>query len=431
MMNNKLIAALKLYGEAWAVEANALDGLVAQLQLIPAEAMYLDRSNSRAESEYQVVDGVAEIRVTGPMAKDTTSLQSLLGVCSTVSLRRQVRHADANSAVKEIALIFDSPGGQVAGTAELALDVQHCSTKTTAYIDGSCCSAAYWVASQCDSIVCSPFAVVGSIGCYSVMLDSSEAAASEGLRVILVSSGGVKGHPTAGVAIPEEAISARQEYVNDVMTMFSQFVSHGRGMSLESVSEVSDGRVWNAEEAKELGLVDSVELWDTRSNGETEEMNILDLFKPKQAAKAEVAEAETALPISAENLELLASPLLAVEPTPEQKAFAEKFIDMKAAEYLTPFAANGKVLNLEVAKTALVEAYKADNGTLVNGDFQDGTLVSAVKALIECQPDRSTMFVEQASKMPEGAKALSDKPEDAEAARAERYRKDNNLPEKK
>lgn len=428
MMKNKLLIALGLYGEVWALEASALSGLVAQLQLIPAEAMYLSESGRPSEAGYIVNGGVAEIRLTGPMAKDTTSLEAMFGVCSTVALRRQVRHAQANSAVDEIVLIFDSPGGQISGTPELALEVQRCTKKTTAYVDGLCCSAAYWVASQCDEIICSPFAKVGSIGCYTVMVDSSEQAANEGLKFVLVSSGGIKGHPSVGVTIPDEAIAARQSEVGEVMAMFTEFIAHGRAMSAESVSELADGRVWGADEALGLGLIDSIALWDERSSG-TENMNIRDLFKPKAEAKVASAEELAAAVAPLQMLSGIAP--VSIEPTAEQKAFIDRFIGMQADAYLSPLAVSGKVLNTEIAKAALVEAYKADNATLVDGNIVDGTLVASVKALIESQPDRSVMFQETVPKLPVGSVALTDKPANQDDARVAKYRQDNNLPEKK
>jgi len=92
--------------------------------------------------------------------------QLLFGATDIEDIMEAVNAAAVRPDVQAVFLDIDSPGGSVSGTPELAQAVSDlCKAKYTyAFSGGQMCSAAYWVASQCDAIYVSPSARVGSIG---------------------------------------------------------------------------------------------------------------------------------------------------------------------------------------------------------------------------------------------------------------------------
>ena len=67
---------------------------------------------------YRVVrPGVAQIDVCGPMMKYSSSMSAN---CSTTRVRREISHAIANDDIQAILFNFDTPGGTVSGTQDLA-----------------------------------------------------------------------------------------------------------------------------------------------------------------------------------------------------------------------------------------------------------------------------------------------------------------------
>ena len=130
-----------------------------------------------------VVDtnGVAFIGIEGPMTKG----DSKFGGANTVRTRMAIRAAVNDKAVKAVMLMIDSPGGSVAGTAELARDVAAADNVKPVYahVDGMAASAALWVASQARRVFADPTAEVGSIGVVCVIEDSSAAAELAGVKV--------------------------------------------------------------------------------------------------------------------------------------------------------------------------------------------------------------------------------------------------------
>ncbi len=201
-------------------------------------------------------NGVAFIGIEGPMMKG----DSKYGGSNTVRTRMAIRAAVADKAVKAVMLMIDSPGGSVAGTAELARDVAAADNVKPVYahVDGMAASAALWVASQARKVFADPTAEVGSIGVVCVIEDSSAAAELAGVKVHVVSTGPFKGAFAEGTAVTEEHLAYLQERVNDQAKHFLSAIAEGRGMEIERVKALADGRMFSAQFAKKQGLIDGI-----------------------------------------------------------------------------------------------------------------------------------------------------------------------------
>jgi len=219
-----------------------------------AVGAYQPRADDRRP--YAIVDGVALIELSGPLLQRPSSMS---GGTSTIFARRCVRMAMVDDQVSGIVLLIDSPGGQSSGLGCLADDVKMAATKktTVAYLSSMCASAAYWVASQCSAIVASPYAQVGSIGVYTLLMDDTKACDYEGLAFTLVSSGGIKGKWATGQPVDDELVEDAQREVDAVFGDFVAAVARGRSLSTAQVKSVGTGHCWRADEAIALGLVDA------------------------------------------------------------------------------------------------------------------------------------------------------------------------------
>lgn len=202
-------------------------------------------------------DGIAILSVEGQLTKGESSFS---GGTSTVRLRQSIRQAVRDEAVKGILLLVDSPGGTVAGTAELAADVAAGAKvkPTHAHIEDLGASAAFWIASQASRVTAAPTSLVGSIGTVAVVEDSSGQLAKEGVVVHVVSTGPYKGAFTPGSPVTEEQLAYLQSYVDGLNEHFIAGVAAGRRMTADAVRKVADGRVHLAADAARMGLVDAV-----------------------------------------------------------------------------------------------------------------------------------------------------------------------------
>jgi signal peptide peptidase SppA len=212
-----------------------------------------------AISEYllAIVDGIAVIAINGPMMKHASSFSSSV---STVEIRRLLHALEHDPAILGIILRIESPGGTVSGTKELADDIARINERKpiVAFCEDLTASAAYWVASQAGTIYANPTALVGSIGTYCVVMDSSGMAEKEGVKVHVVRAGDYKGMGQPGTVVTDAHIAELQKQVDGLNTFFLDAVSRGRELEGDKLTSIADGRVFLASEAKDLGLVDEV-----------------------------------------------------------------------------------------------------------------------------------------------------------------------------
>lgn len=250
---------------AWACEPKWLQKALTAVQAgtwTPEAAKSKDSSNAQ-QKPYSLAGPGGDIAVIS-IADQITKGQSSFGGTSSVLVRRALRAASADPEVSAVLLHIDSPGGTVAGTGDLADDVTALSdggVPVYAYIEDLGASAAYWVASQAQKVFANPTAQVGSIGVYAVLEDTTGAQEAAGIKFTTVSTGKFKGLGADG-RVTETLVADVQEEIDAYNAHFMAAVQKGRGMSKDQVAAVADGRVFIADKAQSLGLIDEVASFD-------------------------------------------------------------------------------------------------------------------------------------------------------------------------
>jgi len=258
------------YFGAWAIEPERFGQIFGHVRELNLAAHIQQTLGSQPSAflmssgqDYQTTPGgVAILHARGTLMKGYSSLSA---GTSTVALRRQLRQAVANPDVSAILLKVDSPGGTVAGTQDLAAEVERAAKQKPliAFVEDLCASAAYWTAAAAGWIVANnDTALIGSIGTYSVVADYSEAAAKEGVRVHVLRSGNFKGAGTPGAEITAEQLAEFQRIVDSLNEQFLAAVAKHRTKTLPQVKALADGRVHPAREALALGLIDEINTLD-------------------------------------------------------------------------------------------------------------------------------------------------------------------------
>ncbi len=255
---------LEQYCGPWAIYAPALDALVDRFAVMDqARHAQLAALAAARESRsgYTVSGSTAIIEMIGAMTKNGSSMSGYRG---SVAIQQAVNDAVADESVGQILLLIDSPGGSVAGTVDLADAVAAANKRkpVTAYIQDMGASAAYWVASQASRVVANRNAMVGSIGVYTVLQDTSMADAADGIRTIVVKTGKHKAIGVPGTPITEEHVSEIQRNIDALNDMFVAAVATGRRISVEQARGVADGRVHVGQEARAIGLIDAVDTFE-------------------------------------------------------------------------------------------------------------------------------------------------------------------------
>jgi signal peptide peptidase SppA len=246
--------------QPWLITSEAMHSMAAQAVAFFDARLTLPEPSSNPL--LSVEDGIGIIRIHGPLMRDPDLISSLLfGATDMNQVAEAIQEAVAQDAVKSILLDIDSPGGTVNGTPELAQAVADAAKLKSihAFSAGQICSAAYWIASQCDAVYATPSARVGSIGVMLPFIDSAEKFRSQGLKVEVFAAGKFKGMGTPGVSLSEEQRALIQSDLEEVAADFKTAVL-ARGRKIPD--EAMEGQSFSARKAQRFNLAGTVKSRD-------------------------------------------------------------------------------------------------------------------------------------------------------------------------
>lgn len=172
-------------------------------------------------------------------------------------------HRD-NDDVKAMLVFINSPGGGVTASQALYHAILSVREKkpVVAFMGAVAASGGYYVASAADSILAHEGTLTGSIGVIATFLHTEGLYEKIGLDVTVIKSGRYK-----DVGSPHRKMTQEERlYLGDLLdSAYSQFlraISTGRGMPLEEVEELAEGRLYSGEQAFEVGLVDRLATYE-------------------------------------------------------------------------------------------------------------------------------------------------------------------------
>jgi signal peptide peptidase SppA len=241
--------------------AIALLELFKQHSTLSAEEFRAQREGTgqcgeKVDLEQMIVeDGFAHIPIAGPIGKGLASFEKGAGGVDVADVTDELDQAEDNDEVRTIILHFDSPGGMVSGTPELADRIAGVEKPIYSFTDGLIASAAYWLAAATDGIFATKSADIGSIGVYIPWADFSELYKKEGIKIELFTSGKYKGMGFPGTSLSKDQRDLLKDRVVDIAQMFYAHVQHNRP---DVQDEDMQGQTFKADQAAARGLIDQV-----------------------------------------------------------------------------------------------------------------------------------------------------------------------------
>ena len=162
--------------------------------------------------------------------------------------------------VKAVVLRVNSPGGSVSASVKIrtALDGLMKEKPLVASYGDYAASGGYWISSGCQKIYADATCITGSIGVFSMIPEFSKVARKVGVGIETVGSN--KHSDMLSLMRPFDAAETAymQASVEDIYELFVNLVATSRGLSVERVDEIAQGRVWAATDALQIGLVDEI-----------------------------------------------------------------------------------------------------------------------------------------------------------------------------
>lgn len=199
-------------------------------------------------------DGVAIIPVSGPIFRYANLFTDISGATSIEILARDFTAALEDPSVRAIVLNVDSPGGEVKGVnafAEMIYGARGVKP-IVAYVGGSACSAAYWIAAATSEIVIDETAPAGSIGTIVSLCKGDPASPT--IDFVSSQSPQKRADPET-----EAGRAAIQSHVDALAEVFIGKVALYRDTTPEKViSDFGGGWIEIGQKAVSVGLADRV-----------------------------------------------------------------------------------------------------------------------------------------------------------------------------
>ncbi len=192
-------------------------------------------------------DKIGIIPVEGPIFASKQIVEDL----ETLAQRKDI---------KAIVLRINSPGGSIAPSQEIYEKVCRVNDiKPVVTSMGSvAASGGYYIALGSTSIMANKGSITGSIGVIVEYPVAAELLEKIGLSIETVKSGPLKDAGSTSRAVTEEDRLYFENIIQDLHRQFSGAVAKERGMDVDSVAILADGRVYTGVQAVELGLIDTL-----------------------------------------------------------------------------------------------------------------------------------------------------------------------------
>lgn len=190
---------------------------------------------------------VGLVRITGLIAESESAIE-------------QIRKFARDDSIQAIVLRVNSPGGGVGPSQEIYEEVRKLRGKKVVVtsMGALAASGGYYIACASEKIYANPGTITGSIGVIMNFVNVRDLVEKIGIRGMVVKSGEYKdiGSPVRDMKPGERRLL--QGVIDNVHAQFVNAVAEGRGLDRKQVLAIADGRIFSGEQARELGLVDTL-----------------------------------------------------------------------------------------------------------------------------------------------------------------------------
>jgi protease-4 len=194
----------------------------------------------------------------------------------------RLRKASLDPNVKGVILRLDTPGGEGTASDIIYNEVLRFKQKTrlpvVASMMGVAASGGYYIACASDFIFAHPTTITGSIGVIAILPGFKKAMDKIGVEVNVIKSGKMK---DAGSPFKEMSIEEKEYFRDMIDNMYRKFLdvvyaNRKDHLSKDAIKKLADGRVFHAQKALELKLIDRIGYFNDALDKVLEMANIRD-----------------------------------------------------------------------------------------------------------------------------------------------------------
>lgn len=174
----------------------------------------------------------------------------------------QIADLTEDESIDGLILRVNSGGGSAFASEQIweALEQFKAKTGKPFYVSmgDMAASGGYYISCGADSIYASPYTLTGSIGIFGIIPNVEPLIKGKlGVNVETVETN-TGNMPTLLQAMTGDQREAMQSYVDRGYELFVKRCADGRGMTIDQIKAIAEGRVWDGTSALENGLVDKL-----------------------------------------------------------------------------------------------------------------------------------------------------------------------------
>ncbi|WBC28544.1 head maturation protease [Thiohalocapsa phage LS06-2018-MD03] len=195
------------------------------------------------------------INITGMMLREQSWITDLGWATSTEQVIEGILSTIAEG--KKVKLVFDTGGGLVSGTSNLADVISENKDNVDCYVKGMACSAGMWTFSAGGNKYAEPTSILGSIGVVTTVFDDEQYWQSHGIVwKEIVSENAKNKRPDVKT---DEGKAEVKRYLTSLESVFIDSVCSNLDMTKEEViSNFHEGGLITGVEANEMGILTSL-----------------------------------------------------------------------------------------------------------------------------------------------------------------------------
>uniref|UniRef100_A0A7C6A7N9 Signal peptide peptidase SppA n=1 Tax=candidate division WOR-3 bacterium TaxID=2052148 RepID=A0A7C6A7N9_UNCW3 len=208
------------------------------------------------KTKIAVVYGSGSI-VQGESRTDPISGEMTIG---SKTIIRAIKKARQDKRVKAIVLRVDSPGGDGFASDLIWHEIEITKKQKPVIVSMGpvAASGGYYISCNSDKIFALPATITGSIGVFSLKMVFAGLYDKIGIKTEVIKRGEHADAFSPHRKLTPEEHQILKEVTEDFYRQFVNKVAQGRNQTFEHIDSIGQGRVWTGNQARSLGLVDSL-----------------------------------------------------------------------------------------------------------------------------------------------------------------------------
>ncbi len=267
---NRMADNLELSTATKALEANLVDGLMYKDEMADTLAKLFGVESEKdlkmiSSTDYSKATKKLNLKEKNKIAVIYASGDIIMGKSegniasdTYIDIISRVRK---DSSVKAVVFRVNSPGGSAQSSEVIERELSLLREKKPVIVSMGdyAASGGYWISAKADKIITNRTTLTGSIGVFS-MIPNFEKTMKRHLSVNAESVNSNKNSDLLNGfrALRAEESEAIRAAIEEIYTDFITLVSEGRGMEVQKVDEIAQGRVWSGNDAVKIGLADEL-----------------------------------------------------------------------------------------------------------------------------------------------------------------------------